>query len=169
MFGDEQRGEAFTDGDSLIDGTGRPFADHRHAADNAIELGDQLVDAGHDVGVAAGGEQFAAGLFVAGAQQGEIGFHDGMVGGLGVAHGGEQKVGDPGHGRHDDGDGTLAALGGGEEGGRAHTLGGADAGASEFHDEEIFQRKSFPLVMCERTIFKMASSTSSRVRGVESR
>ena len=52
---------------------------------------------------------------------------------------------------------------------RAHAFGRADAGAAEFHDQQVVQLKSFPLVMRERTSFKMASSTSSMPRPVESR
>ena len=40
----------------------------------------------------------------------------------------------------------------------------AHAGAAEFHHQQILQRNSFPLVTRERTILRMASSTSSMVK-----
>jgi len=65
---------------------------------------------------------------------GEVAIDAGLVALFGEASGVEEQIGDLRHGGHDCGDGSRGGVGSDQVAGGFHAGGGADAGASEFHD-----------------------------------
>src|SRR5689334_9562760 len=102
-------------------------------------------------------------------QHTEVPRYSSTIAGFGMPHGIEQEIGDLRHGGNHDRHRPLLLLPGRKFRGYPHTVGRAHTGPAELHHQQVFQLKSFPLVMRARTIFRMASSTWSMESGVESR
>ncbi len=135
--GNERSGKAFADAGDGVEGARGKFAEHGGAAEEALKFGEDFADGGG--GFFAGGEVVAEGFEggdVLSVKFGDERGDEALFALLGFLGGGDEAVGDAGHGGDDGDDRALGGCGFDDSGGASDAVGVADRGAPEFHDLE---------------------------------
>ncbi len=139
MLTDNQRGKAFAHGDRFIDRAHRTITQHLHAVDDAAEFAHQIGDLAVHAIEFGGRNQFLRGFQMTRGQQRQIAVDAILIVGFRHPGGIEQKIGDLRHSGNDGRDGAVLCLKSNQIAGSFHTGGGTDAGAAEFHYEQMIQ------------------------------